>query len=121
MDKSRFLPLFRSRSSRDSPRTRLHRSGTLASGLALFVVLLLAGPALLAVRAGNDGNDTLTGTKRNDQITGNAGNDTLIGNAGNDTYFFADNWGTDTLVEKPGGGRDTVDFHAVTTTGSSST
>jgi hypothetical protein len=117
LDNSRFLPLFRSRSNRDARRTPLHRSGTLAPGLALFVVLLLAGPALSAVRVGTSGNDTLIGTKRNDQITGNAGNDTLIGNAGNDTYFFADNWGTDTLVEKAGGGRDTVDFHAVTTAG----
>jgi hypothetical protein len=87
----------------------------LAPALALTVALLLAGPALSAVRVGTNGNDTLVGTTKNDKITGKGGNDVLQGKAGNDTYVFADNWGTDTLVEKPGEGIDTVDFHAVTT------
>jgi len=78
-----------------------------------ILALLLAGPALSAVRMGTDGNDTLVGTAANDQLTGKGGNDSLKGKTGNDRYIFADNWGTDTLVEKPGEGSDTVDFHAV--------
>jgi Ca2+-binding RTX toxin-like protein len=80
-----------------------------------ILALLLAGPALSAVRTGTDGSETLVGTTKNDQITGKVGNDVLQGKAGNDTYFFADTWGTDTLVERAGEGIDTVDFHAVTT------
>jgi Ca2+-binding RTX toxin-like protein len=75
----------------------------------------VAGPALSAVRIGTTGNDTLVGTKKNDRITGKGGNDVLQGRAGNDTYFFADNWGSDSLVEEAGEGIDTVDFHAVAT------
>jgi hypothetical protein len=84
------------------------------AAIALLATFLAAGPAFAALRIGTNGNETLIGTKKNDKITGNEGNDTLIGKAGNDTYFFADTWGTDTLVEKPGEGIDTVDFHAVT-------
>jgi hypothetical protein len=87
----------------------------LAPALALTAALLLAGPVFSKVLVGTDDAETLIGTKKNDKITGKGGNDVLTGKAGNDTYFFADNWGTDTLVEKPGEGSDTVDFHAVAT------
>jgi hypothetical protein len=85
------------------------------AAITLLATVLAAGPAFAALRIGTNGNDTLIGTTKNDQITGKGGNDVLQGKAGNDRYIFADNWGTDTLVEKDGEGSDTVDFHAVTT------
>jgi hypothetical protein len=81
--------------------------------IALLVGLLVASPALSALRVGTKNAETLTGTSGNDHITGAEGNDTLIGKAGNDTYFFADNWGADTLIEKPGEGIDTLNFRGV--------
>lgn len=86
-----------------------------APALALYAVLLVAGPAVSKVLVGTDGPDTLIGTKRSDQITGGRGQDRLIGKAGNDTYFFADNWDQDAaLVEKRRRGKDTLNFSAVT-------
>jgi Ca2+-binding RTX toxin-like protein len=75
---------------------------------------------------GGSGNDTLTGNSLANALTGNAGNDSLrgfggsdllVGGTGNDVYFFAavpipDV--TDTLVELPGEGTDTVSFASVT-------
>jgi hypothetical protein len=81
--------------------------------VALLVGLLVTSPALSALRLGTKNAETLTGTSGNDHITGAEGNDTLIGKAGNDTYFFADNWGADTLIEKPGEGIDTLNFRGV--------
>ena len=81
--------------------------------LALLIVLLVPGPALSALRVGTQNSETLTGTTGNDLLTGAEGNDRLKGLAGNDTYFFADGWGTDTLVEKPGEGADTLNFRGV--------
>jgi hypothetical protein len=90
-----------------------HRS-FLALALALFAVLLVAGPALSKVLVGTDGPDVLIGTKRGDQITGKGAPDVLKGKGGNDTYFFDDNWGQDTaLIEGRRGGKDTLDFSAV--------
>jgi hypothetical protein len=86
----------------------------LAPCFALLAALLLAGPALAAFRIGTDDNETLVGTTENDQIIGKGGTDTLKGKAGNDRYFFADGFGTDTLIETTTGGTDTVNFHAVT-------
>jgi hypothetical protein len=84
-----------------------------APALALFAVLLIAGPAFAKVVNGTNGDDMLIGTKRKDQITGGGGQDLLKGKGGNDTYFFADNWGNDTLVETAKGGIDTLDFQGV--------
>jgi len=63
---------------------------------------------------GGEGNDTITGGKGADQITGGLGNDVLAGGLGNDTYFFANNFGNDTINDS-GGALDTWDFSAVTT------
>jgi hypothetical protein len=91
--------------------------------VALLGALLLPPAAFSAVRLGSDAEETLTGTHKADQITGGGGNDTLKGKAGNDTYYFANGWGTDTLVEratynvggkKKPGGRDTLSFRGVT-------
>jgi Ca2+-binding RTX toxin-like protein len=86
----------------------------LGPALALIAALLLAGPALSKVLDGTNGADTLIGTKRNDKITGGEGLDLLKGRDGNDTYFFADNLGQDTLIEKRGQGMDTLDFSDLT-------
>src|SRR5829696_1499007 len=80
-----------------------------------MVTLLVASPALTALRVGTRNAETLTGTSGNDHLTGAEGNDLLQGLAGNDTYFFADNWGIDELVEKPGEGTDTLNFRGVRT------
>jgi hypothetical protein len=87
----------------------------LAPPLALLAALLFAGPALAVLLTGTRNGETLTGTTGNDHITGAGGDDTLEGRAGNDTYFFADNWGNDTLVEKSAEGIDTLNFRGVTT------
>ena len=85
-----------------------------------FVVLvIMAGAVLLvcsalasaAVRTGNEGDNTLMGTRYKDSITGK-GDDRTVGKGGNDTYFYADDWGHDTVVDS--GGTDTLDFSAVT-------
>ena len=68
-----------------------------------------------AILFGGTGNDTLTGGARNDALFGADGNDTLNGGAGfnylsggtgNDAYIVSAP--TNTLVEAPGGGTDTV-------------
>jgi hypothetical protein len=87
-----------------------------APAVALFVVLLIAGPAFSKVVDGTDGPDILIGSKRADQINGKGDPDVLKGRGGNDTYIFEDNWSQDTaLIEGRRGGKDTVDFSAVTT------
>jgi len=63
---------------------------------------------------GNDA-DTITGSFGNDVIKGGWGSDTLAGGYGNDTYSFFDLFGTDTIIENPGEGNDTMDFSAVLT------
>ena len=50
-------------------------------------------------------NDTLSGLDGNDTLDGGAGADSLIGGAGNDLYVVD---GSDTVVELPGEGVDTV-------------
>jgi hypothetical protein len=85
-----------------------------APALALFAVLLIAGPALSKVLGGTDGPDILIGTKRSDQINGKGDPDVLKGKGGNDTYIFENGWGQDTaLIETRRGGKDTLDFSAV--------
>ena len=83
--------------------------------VAALVALLVASPALAALRVGTKNAETLTGTTGKDHLTGAEGNDLLKGLAGNDTYFFADNWGVDELVEKPDEGTDTLNFRGVRT------
>ena len=83
--------------------------------VAALLALLVASPAFSALRIGTKNAETLTGTKGNDHLTGAEGNDLLKGLAGNDTYFFADDWGVDELVEKPGEGTDTLNFRGVRT------
>src|SRR5215216_2292458 len=98
------------------------RLSLLAPTLALLALLLVAGPALSALRIGTNGVDTLLGTSGNDQLTGKEEGDILKGLAGNDIYFFADGFskradgsiGFDTLVEPSGQGSDTVSFRGVT-------
>jgi len=112
MTSSRFhrrITMLAHRSAR--PKRLPWRPGALVA--ALLVGLLVASPALSALRLGTKNAETLTGTSGNDHITGAEGNDTLVGKAGNDTYFFADNWGADTLIEKPGEGIDTLNFRGV--------
>jgi hypothetical protein len=93
----------------------------IAPTLALVTALLVAGPALSALRIGTNGPDGLTGTAEDDQITGKGDGDRLKGLAGNDTYFFADGFAArtdgkvaaDTVVETANGGIDTVNFRGV--------
>jgi hypothetical protein len=86
-----------------------------------FVVLvIMTGAALLvcstvataAIRTGNEGDNTLMGTRYKDSITGKGGDDKTVGKGGNDTYSYADSWGHDTVVDS--GGTDTLNFSAVT-------
>ncbi|MDY0871331.1 hypothetical protein [Dongia rigui] len=55
---------------------------------------------------GETGNDTLIGGIGNDSLNGGEGTDTLDGGAGNDTYWIFDS--VDKIVEKAGGGIDTI-------------
>jgi hypothetical protein len=91
------------------------RPGTLV--VTVLLALLVASSTLSALRVGTKNAETLTGTTGKDHLTGAEGNDLLKGLAGNDTYFFADNWGNDELVEKPGEGTDSLNFRGVRTGG----
>jgi len=42
-----------------------------------------------------------------------SGDKTLDGGADDDTYLFTPDWGTDWIVEEPGGGFDTMDFSGI--------
>lgn len=55
---------------------------------------------------GLDGNDSIFGGDGNDVLNGGAGSDYLAGENGNDTYFV--DMASDVIVEKIGGGIDTV-------------
>ena len=81
-------------------------------------------------KLGDNGNDTLRGSRFNDYlyglagndriiakdgddiIDGGTGNDTLESGAGNDTYQFTRDWGNDTIIENDAtpGNTDTVAF-----------
>jgi Ca2+-binding RTX toxin-like protein len=55
---------------------------------------------------GGGGNETLIGLDGRDVLNGGPGADTLQGGADNDLYVYID--ATDTVVEQPGAGNDTV-------------
>ena len=57
---------------------------------------------------------TLEGGAGVDTLAGGRGNDTLNGGADDDTFRFADNWGTDMVLEAAGEGTDKLDFALVT-------
>jgi hypothetical protein len=99
----------------DPQRGLPRRTRHIAPTLALITALLFAGSALSAVRIGTNGSETIVGTNGNDQLNGKGGDDILKGKAGNDMYYFADAWGSDSLVETAKGGIDTVNFHHVVT------
>lgn len=71
------------------------------------------------VLTGFNGNDTLNGGDGNDRLTGGTGNDRATGGKGNDTYLFnvvgGSGTDTDTVVEQPDEGTDTLDFSGLTT------
>lgn len=62
---------------------------------------------------GGAGNDTIKGESGNDLLEGGTGNDYLLSGGGDDQYVFADDWGSDTLLDYSGAGTDTLDFSAV--------
>jgi Ca2+-binding RTX toxin-like protein len=63
-----------------------------------------------------DGNaNLLIGGPGNDILAGGAGDDTLSGGPGDDTYVMAPGGGTDTIIEQPNEGSDTLDYSAYTT------
>ncbi len=68
---------------------------------------------------GNAQANRLDGGLGSDVLMGRAGNDTLLGGSDNDTYYFdaAQKLGTDTVLEVPGGGTDTLDFSTTATVG----
>jgi Ca2+-binding RTX toxin-like protein len=67
--------------------------------------LTLTGTAAIDAQ-GNELDNILTGNSGANRLIGGGGADTLIGGLGNDTYFAVDS--SDTIVEGPGGGVDTV-------------
>ncbi|GAB1544710.1 hypothetical protein NUACC21_73860 [Scytonema sp. NUACC21] len=105
--------------------------GTIGSqSTATFIIKDNDTPLNLIGTANNDtlvgayGNDTLDGKEGSDTLIGGAGNDTLIGGTGSDTLdggigndfmdggvgndtYIVDSV-TDTIIENPGGGADTV-------------
>lgn len=89
---------------------------------SLVALLLVGVPASAALRIGANAGETLTGTNGPDHITGRGGNDLLKGVAGNDVYYFGDDWGQDTIIERDEykvdgvyvpGGTDTLSFRGL--------
>jgi len=87
------------------------RRTLLLLAMAAMALMVAMPMALAAVRTGTDGPETLTGTNDNDRITGKGGDDITNGKKGNDAYNYADGWGIDGI--KDSGGRDTLNFSAV--------
>jgi Ca2+-binding RTX toxin-like protein len=104
--------------------TTTTKAVTLNLGLAT-VQTAVAGNLNLTLNAvdtfegatGGSLGDLLTGNGLANTLVGGAGNDTLAGGLGDDIYSSATSsaLGTDTLVEQPGEGRDTLDFSLTST------
>jgi Ca2+-binding RTX toxin-like protein len=80
----------------------MRRSILMLVPLALVVLLLASGVALAKNIGGDEGDNTLTGTKRADTIHGRGGDDVIYGKRGNDTIYGEN--GDDSLYG--GKGRD---------------
>jgi Ca2+-binding RTX toxin-like protein len=65
---------------------------------------------------GQGGNDSLISGSGNDVLSGGAGQNTLAGSGMNDLYILDSKSTGDFINEGPGGGNDTVDASAVTST-----
>ena len=65
------------------------------------------------VLKGEDGDDELSGEDGTDYIVGGSGLDTMSGGAGADTFVFADNAGSDTILDFEDG-LDVLNFAGVT-------
>ncbi len=77
-------------------------SSQFVTGTVGLVAFTNFGLVQVQGRAGEDTFTSLSGTK------------VLDGGPDNDHYVFVDGWGSDTVVEFPGEGQDTMDFSAVT-------
>jgi Ca2+-binding RTX toxin-like protein len=64
---------------------------------------------------GEAGDDLLLGGDGNDSLAGMAGNDQIDGGNGDDLYYMTDAVSTDTLIEAPGGGNDTLTYQLFAT------
>ena len=80
-------------------------STPVSAALPLAVTLKESGAIQVNHAGGGSGSDTLFGTARNDWINGRNGVDTMTGGAGDDTYVVTTG---DKIIEKSGGGIDTV-------------
>ncbi len=85
-----------------------HTLGTNVENLVLTGTAAIngTGNALDNVITGNSAANMLTGGSGNDTLDGGAGNDALTGGLGNDTYYVDSL--SDTVIENPGEGTDTV-------------
>ncbi len=85
-----------------------------ASNNILDASLFTAGSVILD---GGPGNDDLSGGGKSDLLIGGPGNDLLGGGDGDDVYLFdADSLlDSDTVIELPGEGSDTLDYGATST------
>ena len=85
---------------------------SLAAGTATGVGGSVSGIEKLV---GSNLNNTIEGDNGDNVLIGGAGNNTLVGRGGNDRYVFSgNNWGTNTVVEQPGEGNDTIDLSGAT-------
>ncbi|MBU1213177.1 MAG: VCBS domain-containing protein [Alphaproteobacteria bacterium] len=66
---------------------------------------------------GGANDDFLDGGEGDDRLEGGEGADRLEGGTGSDTYFFANNWGSDTIAGFSSG-QDTIDLRGVNTVSS---
>lgn len=98
----------------DVGRTLAFSDGIADPASLVAGVSMMAASTLVSLQAqptgsllvGTPGNDILTGGVGNDVLIGGAGSDVMTGGAGNDTYYVYNT--IDTIVEKIGGGIDTV-------------